>query len=114
MHGARRSQLTHRGAVGRQTLQLLIDATARVVKQGYEVEVAVAQFFRKPEQAESEDAETAAPSPFEVRFMPEDSDADQDGSDGFALSTPDALEARASAVADLLDQFDLVRREASA
>lgn len=86
---------------------------ARVVQQGHKVEVAVAQFFRKPDQAESEDAETATPTPVEVRFLPEESDVDGGGTDGFVLSPPDALEARASAVAELLDQFALVRREAS-
>lgn len=107
------ARITRREYTPLERVQLLIDATARVVKQGYEVEVAVAQFFRKPVQDESEDA-APAPSPVEVRFMPDDSDADEGGPDAFTLSAPDALEARSSAVADLLGQFDQVRREASA
>lgn len=82
------ARITRREYTPLERVQLLIDATARVVKQGYEVEDAVARFFRKPDQAEGDDTETAAPSPVGVRFMPEDSDADLDRSDGFALAHP--------------------------
>lgn len=108
------ARITRREYTPLERVQLLIDATARVVKQGYDVELSVAQFFRNPDRAKSEDPEPTTPPPVDVRFLADNSDVNGDESVRFTLSPLDALEARASAVADLLEQFALVRREASA
>jgi hypothetical protein len=90
-----------------ERINLLLDAAARVVNDGYSVEVAVHRYFGG--QVDDLPEESV---PMKVRFLPEPR-TDREEAEGFAIASDDDLELRSAAIADLMRQLDTVREQAS-
>ncbi len=107
-------RITRREYTPLEQIELLLDATTRVVTQGLAVESAVVRCYRGPTTAglRSDNSTEESPVPMEAQFRSEARVGEADA-EGFVLATDAELAERATAIAELTRELEGVRAEAA-
>ncbi len=97
-----------------EQIELLLNATTRVVTQGFAVESAIVRYFRGPTTGglRSGNSTEEPPVVTEVQFTSEPRVGETDA-EGFVLATDAELAERPTSIAELTRQLESVRAEAA-
>lgn len=106
-------RITRREYTPIERIELLIDATTRVLSQALAVEAAVLQHFRPSTVDGDGDGDGEPRVPMDVNFRSEPRVGDADARD-FILGSAGELAERATAIAELTSELERVRSQAAA